>query len=182
MVKPHWDLLIDKGSLEMSFGQRRQKLAAATMSAQIQVLAMRVRNARVSDCGCTRHLIFCVIMLSEMLHTSHMNSDCIMCASLFSHSPNSHVLCVQEYSFLNSQSKAAVKGLLLQLEPKIWQQYPMICPVTAKIGLGLPAKVAIHRGFLRAGAGHHHIVEPEFAKSYFGKHCMPPECETMMEK
>lgn len=70
----------------------------------------------------------------------------------------------------------------MQTEGDIWSQFPMVCPVTGEIGKGLPAKVTIHRGFLRVGAGHHHIVEPELAKAYFSKHCWGAQCEIVLKK
>jgi hypothetical protein len=70
----------------------------------------------------------------------------------------------------------------MQVNPSIWEQFPMVCPITAAIGAGLPAKVVIHRGFLRAGAGHHHIVEPSLSKAYFGRRCSGPECEIVMKR
>ena len=58
----------------------------------------------------------------------------------------------------------------------------MVCPVTGEVAKGLPAKVTLHRGFLRVGAGHHHVVEPELAKAYFGKRCYGPQCEVVMKQ
>lgn len=70
----------------------------------------------------------------------------------------------------------------LQETGSIWEQFPMVCPVTGEIGKGLPAKVTLHRGYLRVGAGHHHIVEPELAKAYFSKHCWGAQCEIVMKQ
>jgi hypothetical protein len=70
----------------------------------------------------------------------------------------------------------------MQTSPSVWQQYPLICPVIAEVSKGLPVKVTIHRGFLRVGAGHHHIVEPELAESYFGERCTGATCEIVMKK
>ncbi len=71
---------------------------------------------------------------------------------------------------------------VMQEDPDIWAQFPMVCPVTSEVAKGLPAKVAIHRGFLRVGAGHHHIVEPELARAYFNRNCSGPQCEIVMKK
>jgi len=70
----------------------------------------------------------------------------------------------------------------LQSHPSLWEQFPMVCPVTDKVAKGLPAKVTIHRGFLRVGAGHHHIVEPELSRAYFSKHCKGVQCEIVMKQ
>jgi len=64
----------------------------------------------------------------------------------------------------------------------IWDQYPLICPVVSSIGKGLPAKVTIHKAFLRSGAGHHHIVEPYLAQAYFSGDCQGLACELVMKK
>lgn len=71
---------------------------------------------------------------------------------------------------------------LAQEGVSIWDQYPMVCPVTGGIGKGLAAKVTLHRAFLRVGAGHHHVVEPELAKAYFSKHCWGAQCEIVMKQ
>lgn len=70
----------------------------------------------------------------------------------------------------------------MQEDVDVWEQFPMVCPVTGGVGMGLPAKVTIHRGFLRVGAGHHHIVEPQLAKAYFSKHCWGVTCEVVMKQ
>lgn len=71
--------------------------------------------------------------------------------------------------------------ICLQTNGSMWDQFPLICPITAGVGLGLPAKVTLHRGFLRVGAGHHHIVDPDLAKAYFSKHCWGEKCEIVMK-
>ena len=63
----------------------------------------------------------------------------------------------------------------------IWQQFPLICPITSVIGNGLPAKVTLHKAFLRTGAGHHHVVEPYLASAYF-KACTGLACEIVMKQ
>ena len=60
-------------------------------------------------------------------------------------------------------------------------QFPLICPVVSK-GLQLPAKVTVHKAFLRIGAGHRHIVHPRLAKSYFNNECIGVACEFVMKR
>lgn len=69
----------------------------------------------------------------------------------------------------------------VQTAGSIWDQYPLLCPVVSEIAKGLPAKVTIHKGFLRTGAGHHHIVDPALAKAYFSETCLGPSCELVMK-
>ena len=64
----------------------------------------------------------------------------------------------------------------------LWTQFPLVCPVVSKIAEGLPAKITLHKGYLRVGAGHHHIVEPSLAKAYFSDECRGPACEAVMKK
>ena len=64
----------------------------------------------------------------------------------------------------------------------IWSQFPLICPIVSTIAKGLPAKVTIHKAFLRVGAGHHHIVEPYLAEAYFGSQCKGINCELVMKR
>lgn len=75
-------------------------------------------------------------------------------------------------------------GLLTPItnETNVWNDYPLICPVVSTIAKGLPAKVAIHKAYLRSGAGHHHIVEPHLAQAYFGNECTGLACELVMKK
>jgi len=70
----------------------------------------------------------------------------------------------------------------LKASPNVWQQYPLVCPVISEVAKGLPVKVTIHRGFLRVGAGHHHIVDPELAGTYFSEQCTGLQCEIVMKK
>ena len=64
----------------------------------------------------------------------------------------------------------------------IWSQFPFICPVVSAVAKGLPAKVTIHKAFLRSGAGHHHIVHPPLARAYFSKECKGIPCELVMKR
>ena len=64
----------------------------------------------------------------------------------------------------------------------IWLQFPLICPVISTVAKGLPAKVTIHKAFLRSGAGHHHIVHPPLAKAYFSQECSGIPCELVMKR
>ena len=64
----------------------------------------------------------------------------------------------------------------------IWSQFPLICPVVSKVAKGLPAKVTVHKAFLRTGAGHHHIVHPPLAKAYFSDECVGIPCELVMKR
>lgn len=75
-------------------------------------------------------------------------------------------------------------GALRQVETStdIWSQFPLICPVVANIAKGLPAKVTMHKAYLRSGAGHHHIVEPDLAEAYFSGSCEGVQCELVMKR
>ena len=64
----------------------------------------------------------------------------------------------------------------------IWLQFPLICPVISTVAQGLPAKVTVHKAFLRTGAGHHHIVHPPLAKAYFSNECIGVPCELVMKR
>ena len=64
----------------------------------------------------------------------------------------------------------------------IWSQFPLMCPVVSDIAKGLPVKVTLHKGFLRTGAGHHHIVEPYLAKAYYSSECKGVLCELVMKQ
>lgn len=64
----------------------------------------------------------------------------------------------------------------------IWSQFPLICPIVSSVAKGLPAKVTIHKVFLRSGAGHHHIVEPYLAEAYFGSKCQGLQCELVLKR
>ena len=64
----------------------------------------------------------------------------------------------------------------------VWSQFPLICPVVSAVGKGLPAKITIHKAFLRSGAGHHHIVHPPLAKAYFSSECTGVPCELVMKR
>ena len=48
-------------------------------------------------------------------------------------------------------------GSLAQLQPAsaIWEQFPVTCPITAKVARGSTTKVTLHKAYLRSGAGHH---------------------------
>ena len=70
---------------------------------------------------------------------------------------------------------------ILQEGVSLWEQYPLLCPIISEVAKGLPAKVTVHKGFLRTGAGHHHIVDPELAKAYFGRTCFGPSCDVVMK-
>ena len=74
-----------------------------------------------------------------------------------------------------------IRIVVVQEDQNIWEQFPLICPVVAEVAGGLPAKVVIHKGSLRVGAGHHHIVEPALAEAYFSKACSGPACEIVMK-
>ena len=65
---------------------------------------------------------------------------------------------------------------------EIWNQFPLICPVTATVAKGLPAKVSVFKAYLRTGAGHHHIVEPYLAHAYFSSQCAGVQCELVMKR
>lgn len=75
-------------------------------------------------------------------------------------------------------------GALIQVssDVDIWSQFPLICPIVSGIAKGLPAKVTMHKAYLRAGAGHHHIVEPYLAEAYFGSTCEGVTCELVMKR
>lgn len=64
----------------------------------------------------------------------------------------------------------------------IWSQFPLVCPIISSIAKGLPAKVTIHKAYLRTGAGHHHIVEPYLAEAYFGQECEGVQCELVLKR
>lgn len=66
--------------------------------------------------------------------------------------------------------------------PDIWSQFPLICPIIAKIAKGHAAKVTMHRAYLRSGPGHHYIVHPHLAEMYFGGKCTGLACELVVKR
>lgn len=66
--------------------------------------------------------------------------------------------------------------------PDLWSQFPLVCPITRDIGKGLPAKVTMHKAYLRSGPGHHYIVDPHLAEAYFGSNCTGLACEIAMKR
>ena len=78
----------------------------------------------------------------------------------------------------------ALGGELISVDnfTSIWDQFPLICPVTATVAKGLPAKVSVFKAYLRTGAGHHHIVEPYLAHAYFSSQCAGVQCELVMKR
>lgn len=87
------------------------------------------------------------------------------------------------YASGNIVDHVSTTGSLAKLQDgiKIWEQFPMSCPMTATIARGSTTKVTLHKAFLRSGAGHHQIVEPYLARAYFGSDCAGPLCELVLK-